>query len=125
MYFGLLIHGDGQLMASSPPETLAAMRLAVDAFDAAISEAGQNVGSARLGDPEATTVIRIRGGRVMATDGPFAETKEQLGGLYPVDVEDRAAALELAARLPIAAYGAIEVREIAGIDLRRVVAPEG
>ena len=123
MYFGLLIHGDVELMASSPPADLAAIGRAVDAFDRDISEAGLNVGSVRLGDNEATTVIRVRGGRVMATDGPFAETKEQLGGLYLVEVADRAAALELAARLPMAAYGAIEVRALAGVDLRRVVEP--
>lgn len=124
MYFALLIHSDEDLMGAAPPEELAAIGPAVDAFDRALSEAGSNVGSVRLGGTAATTVIRVRGGRVMTTDGPFAETKEQLGGLYLLDVADRATALALAAELPMAAFGAVEVRELAGLDLRRTVSPE-
>lgn len=124
MYFALLIHSDGDLIATASSEELAVIRPAVDAFDLALSESGANLGSVRLGDTAATTVIRVRGGQVMRTDGPFAETKEQLGGLYLVDVADLDAALAIAADLPLAAFGAIEVRELAGLDLRQAVAPE-
>ena len=67
-------------------------------------------------------MIRVRGGRTLSTDGPFAETKEQLGGLYLIEAESAEAAAETAARLPMAAFGAVEVRELVGVDLRGAVA---
>ena len=68
------------------------------------------------GDPlqaiETATTVRERGGRVLHTDGPFAETKEQLGGYYLIDVEDLDEALAWAARVPNVGYGSIEVRPL-------------
>jgi len=63
--------------------------------------------------PTATAaVVRIRDGKPMTTDGPFAETKEQLGGYYLVEAPDRETALAMAAKIPAARYGCIEVRPI-------------
>ena len=56
--------------------------------------------------------VRLRDGKQLTTDGPFAETKEQLGGYYLVEAKDRDAAVDIAARLPGAKYGSIEVRPI-------------
>jgi hypothetical protein len=56
--------------------------------------------------------VRVRDGKMVATDGPFAETKEQLGGYYLLDCKDLDEAIELAAKLPEAEYGCIEVRPI-------------
>jgi hypothetical protein len=56
--------------------------------------------------------VRIRDGKTLQTDGPFAETKEQLGGFYLLDVKDEAEALEFAARIPSVSSGSIEVREV-------------
>ncbi len=56
--------------------------------------------------------VRVRGGRTAVTDGPFAETREQLGGYYIVDVPDEKAALRIAERIPVAAVGTIEIRPV-------------
>ena len=58
------------------------------------------------------TTVRVRGGEAVVTDGPFAETKEQLGGYYLVEADDLDAAIEIAARIPGALYGSIEIRPI-------------
>ncbi len=75
-----------------------------------------DTGIFRAGDPLApsttTTTVRVQDGRRLTTDGPFAETKEVLGGYYIVDCPDLDTALEAAARCPGAAYGSVEVRPI-------------
>jgi hypothetical protein len=68
-------------------------------------------GNALVGTTNATTV-RVRDGKTLSTDGPFAETKEQLGGYYLVDAKDLDEAIKLAARIPSATFGSIEVRPI-------------
>ena len=71
------------------------------------------VDGARLQPAATATTIRVQDGRTMTTDGPFAETKEQLGGYYIFDVEDLNAAIELAARVPVASRGgAVEIRPL-------------
>ena len=65
---------------------------------------------------ETATTIRVRNGKVSATDGPFAETKEQLGGFLLIDARDLNEAIQLAARIPMARRGSIEVRPVR--DLR-------
>ncbi|MDA1101284.1 MAG: YciI family protein [Proteobacteria bacterium] len=68
-------------------------------------------------EPVATaTTVRLRGGKVEITDGPFAETKEQLGGYYILDCKDLDEAIAYAARIPTAAFGSIEVRPIMVFD---------
>jgi hypothetical protein len=58
------------------------------------------------------TTVRVRDGRVSATDGPFAETKEQLGGFYLIDARDLNDAIQVASRIPSARMGSVEVRPI-------------
>ena len=58
------------------------------------------------------TTVRLSGGKTVATDGPFAETKEQLGGFYMLECRDLDEAIEYAAKIPAAAYGSIEVRPV-------------
>lgn len=65
-----------------------------------------------LQGPETATSLRIKGGKVETMDGPFAETKEYLGGYYVIDVPDLDAALRYAAMVPVAEYGTIEVRPL-------------
>ena len=81
-------------------------------FTEGIVASGEMAGGERLHGPESATSIRVRNGRTVATDGPFAETKEQLGGYYVVDVADLDRALELAAQIPGARHGVVEVRPI-------------
>ncbi len=73
-------------------------------------------GNMRAGDalqPTSTaTTVRVRDGKVLSTDGPFAETKEQLGGYYLVEAKDLDEAIKIAARIPSAVFGSIEVRPV-------------
>jgi hypothetical protein len=73
------------------------------------------------GDPlqgtETATTVRERNGKVLNTDGPFAETKEQLGGYYIIDVQDLDDALAWASRVPNVGYGSIEVRPVADMSM--------
>jgi hypothetical protein len=65
---------------------------------------------------ETATTVRVRGGRVTITDGPFAETKEQLAGFYLIDARDLNEAIQVASKIPPAREGAIEVRPIRELD---------
>lgn len=84
------------------------------AYDRALSEAGVRVAGSGLKHPSTATTVRLRDGRRLVQDGPFAETREQLGGYIVLEVPTLHEALEWAARCPAAAYGAIEVRPLWG-----------
>jgi hypothetical protein len=79
-----------------------------------LAERGVLVGSMGLHPPDSAATVRVRGGEVLFTDGPFAETKEQMGGLTFVECPDRAEALRVASTHPWAAVGTIEVRQVLG-----------
>ena len=74
---------------------------------------GQLVAVSRLLPADTATTVRVRGGHVSTTDGPYAETKEQFGGFYVVETRDLNEALRIASRIPGARYGCVEVRPIA------------
>jgi len=76
----------------------------------ALREAGIVVGGAGLEPPEAATTVKLRDGKRLVQDGPYAETKEQLGGFFTINVPDLDTALDWAARYPAGAGGAVEVR---------------
>jgi hypothetical protein len=80
------------------------------AYSKALTDAGVMVGGTPLQPPRAATTVRQRDGKRQVQDGPYAETKEQLGGYYVVEVPGLDEALEWAARCPAAATGAVEVR---------------
>jgi hypothetical protein len=121
MYYVLMIHADESGRGPRPPEGMGNVAEAVERFDNDLSEAGQNVGSIRLQPSATATTIRVRGGKVLTSDGPFAENKEQLGGLYLIEAGDLDEARNVAARLPTATFCTVEVRPVASIDLRRAV----
>jgi len=83
---------------------------AYSAYTKALSDAGVMVGGAGLQPPSTATTVRQQDGKRRVQDGPFADTKEQLGGYYVIDVADLDKALEWAARCPAASTGAVEVR---------------
>jgi hypothetical protein len=93
----------------SEEETQAAYK-AVDAFNAELQSAGAWVFAGGLHPPTTATVVRSHNGQVLTTDGPFAETKEQLGGFWVVEAPDLDAALALAAKGSAACGGPVEVR---------------
>ena len=86
----------------------------------AVTEAMQKAGIHLAGDAlhptSSSTTVRVKGGDAVATDGPFAETREQLGGYYLIDVPDLDAAIEWAAKMPNAHKGSIEVRPVMEFD---------
>jgi len=112
MRYMLLIYGDESVDAAPGAPGWERLLSEYVAFGATL----QNDRSLRGGDalqPTATAVsVRVRDGQALRTDGPFAETKEQLGGYYIVDCQDLDEALAWAARIPTAKTGAIEVRPI-------------
>jgi hypothetical protein len=82
------------------------------AFSKSIAESGHLRGGNELDVTRTAATVRVRDGKRSVTDGPFAETKEQLGGYYLVEAKDRDEAIAIAARIPSARWGSIEVRPI-------------
>jgi hypothetical protein len=82
------------------------------AFTQGIIQSGNFKAGDRLRPTSTATTVRVRDGKTLTTDGPFAETREQLGGYYLVEAKDLDAALAIAARIPSARFGSIEVRPI-------------
>ena len=82
------------------------------AYDDALRKAGHLIVAHALQPVESATTVRVRNGKLFATDGPFAETKEQLGGFILIDARDLNEAIQLASRIPPAAVGSIEIRPI-------------
>ena len=82
------------------------------AFTDGIKDSGQYLGSNRLQPVSTATTVRVRNGKLSTTDGPYAETKEQLGGYYLVEARDLNEAIQIAAKIPSARFGSIEVRPI-------------
>lgn len=81
-------------------------------FTESVRKSGHYIGGNALAPTHAATTVRVRQGKVAATDGPFAETKEQLGGYYLLKARDLNEAIQLAARIPGARFGSVEVRPV-------------
>jgi hypothetical protein len=86
------------------------------AFTEGIKKSGHHLGGEALQPVQTATTVRIRNGKVSTTDGPFAETKEQLGGFYFIEARDLNDAIQVASRIPSARTGSIEVRPIMEFD---------
>ena len=86
------------------------------AFTERMRESGKLVAGDALMPTESATTVRIREGKMVTTDGPFAETKEQLGGYYLLECVDLDEAIELGSQIPSAQWGSIEVRPIMVFD---------
>jgi hypothetical protein len=82
------------------------------AYDAMIRNSGQCLASEALQSVQTATTVRIRGGKLSITDGPFAETKEQLAGFYMIEARDLNEAIQIASKIPPARVGCVEVRPI-------------
>ena len=109
MRYALLIYSDG---SDASPDIFAEY----GRYSQDVRESGAYVHGEPLDDAGKAKVVRERNGERLVTDGPFAETKEQLGGFYIVDAESEEEALDWAARIPSVRYGgAIEVRPIVDI----------
>ena len=103
-----LIYGEEQRWESASEEERTAMYARYQAF--AETADGKILDGAELAPTRTATTVRVRDGETVVTDGPYAETKEQLGGFYLLEVDSLDEAAELAARIPGAATGAVEIR---------------
>lgn len=112
MRYMLLIYSNEAESANASPEETQAMMGSYFAFNDAISKQGVHVSSEALHETNQACTVRVRNGKPLITDGPFAETKEQLGGYYLVDCKDLDEALQIAAQCPGAHHGSIEVRPV-------------
>ena len=88
------------------------------AFSDGVRESGQCITAEALQPVASATTVRVRNGKVSVTDGPFAETKEQLAGFYLMEARDLNEAIQLAARIPPAEIGSIEVRPVRTLNAR-------
>jgi hypothetical protein len=107
----LLIYGEEQTEQPSP-EVAEQIMGEYWAFEKAVADAGVKVGGAALQPSPTATTVRVKDGERVVTDGPFAETREVLGGYYLLNAPDLDAALDWAAKCPGAKYGSIEVRPV-------------
>lgn len=85
-------------------------------FTEGIRQSGHYIGGEALQPVQTATTVRVRNGKVSTTDGPFAETREQLGGYYLIDARDLNDAIQVAAKIPSARLGCVEVRPIQEFD---------
>ncbi len=112
MRYMLLICVDETTAEAASPEEAAASFAEYEAFMAEMAERGVLQGGERLRPTSDATTVRVRDGEVLASDGPFAETKEQIGGYFAVDCKDLDEAIAVAAKIPGARFGSIEVRPV-------------
>jgi hypothetical protein len=112
MKYMLLVYSNETGMQSASKAQVDQTLAAYGAYVAALNKAGVAAGTNRLQGTAAATTVRVANGQTKVLDGPYAETKEQLGGYFIVDVPDLDAALSWAARCPGASHGVVEVRPI-------------
>jgi hypothetical protein len=112
MQYMLLIYIDPSAAADPESPEGQASSAAWFTYTEAMREAGVHVAGEALQPTQTATTVRQRGGETLTVDGPFAETKEILGGFYILDVPDLDAALSWAGRAPNTSYGSVEVRPV-------------
>jgi hypothetical protein len=112
MQFMIMAYEDEEAFASRSDERAEQYYGAWNAYVQAISESGIVVSGAGLQAPATATTVQLRGGERQVQDGPYADSKEQLGGFFVVDVPDLDEALRWAARCPAAEYATVEVRPV-------------
>jgi hypothetical protein len=110
-YMLLLFASEAAQQAASKTDT-EQMHAAYGAYTQAMIKAGVMGGGERLKPVASATTVRVAGGKTKVVNGPYAESKEQLGGYYVIEAPDLDAALSWAARCPAASHGAVEVRPI-------------
>ena len=112
MKYMLLINSDETYYSKISEKEMGELMGAYGAFQEEVEKAGVLLSSDRLQPTETATTVRVRDRETLTTDGPFAETKEQFGGFYLIDVKDLDEAIGWAAKIPTAKYGSIEVRPV-------------
>ena len=116
MKYLCLIYEDEKKVATMAKTELDAFTGEYFTFTDGLKKTGHYVAGEALQPTESATTVRVRNGKVSTTDGPFAETKEQLGGFYMIDAKDLNDAIQVASKIPSARLGSIEVRPIMTFD---------
>jgi hypothetical protein len=116
-YLCLVYHREAEIDALPGSEYDAIVNEVLD-YREDLRQGGHYITSSPLQSVQAATTIRVRNGAMSITDGPFAETKEQLGGFYLIEARDLNEAIRLASRMPPARIGSIEVRPLKEFDVR-------
>ena len=116
MKYAFTIYGDENQRAAASDEDQQAMAQAYGALTQEMQDKGVLVAGEGLYPTPTATTVRVREGDRDVTDGPFAETKEQLGGFYVLDVKDLDEAIDWAAKIPGAQVGSIEIRPVMVFD---------
>jgi len=112
-----LIYWDEHKLATLPADELNTLNAAHLDFNDELRRSGHYVEAEALHPSRISRLVRVKGGRPMITDGPFAEAKEVVAGFYLLEVRDEAEALEIAARIPSAAYATVEVRPVRQLEV--------
>jgi hypothetical protein len=112
MRYLCLIYEDEKKVATLTKSELEALMGEYFAYTESIKKSSHHLGGEALQPVQTATTVRIRNGKVSTTDGPFAETKEQLGGFYLINARDLNDAIQVASRIPSARWGSVEVRPI-------------
>ncbi|HEX7336043.1 MAG TPA: YciI family protein [Gemmatimonadales bacterium] len=112
MRYLCLIYEDEKAWESLPPAEAEAIMGEYFAFTEDIRKNGKYIAGEALHPTATASTVRVRNGKVSTTDGPFAETKEQLGGFYLIEATDLNDAIQVASRIPSARHGSVEVRPV-------------
>lgn len=116
MKYLCMIYEDETLWQTMPKAEADKLYAEYSAFKDGITKSGHLVGCNPLQPTHTAITVRVRNGKVSTTDGPFAETKEQLGGYFLIEARDLNDAVQVAARIPGARTGSIEVRPVMELD---------
>ncbi|MGH2766552.1 MAG: YciI family protein [Actinomycetota bacterium] len=112
MKYAILIYGEESGLADAPQETIDAVMAEWWGYEGELQKAGAKLAGEALQPTTTGKSVRMADGKVSVSDGPFAETKEQLGGFYLIEAKDEAQAVEWAAKCPGSKFGTIEVRPV-------------
>ncbi len=114
MKYLCLVYSDEHVLHSSPDSP---RDEECYAYSESVQASGRMLAAEALQSVQTATTVRMRGGKLSITDGPFAETKEQLAGFYLVDARDLNEAIQIAAKIPAARVGSVEVRPVRQLDV--------
>jgi hypothetical protein len=112
MKYVMFVYQDEAASKAASAEVMAASLERFNAFHEEVIASGHLQDAQRLRHTDTATTVRVREGKILSTDGPYAETKEQLGGFYLFECADLDEAIGIAARIPTAEAGAIEIRPV-------------
>jgi len=114
MKYMCLVYQEEDCMSQLPPDQRATWADDVNCYIESLRESGHFLDASPLQPPHATTTLRLRQGQVLISDGPYAETREQIGGYYLIEANDLNDAIRIASKMPQVRTGTIEIRPLRG-----------